>query len=523
MTSRVLWPTRAEAVAALVSATLFAIAFPPFPFLAPALLCVAPIAVLVARAADEGRGVRSGARAGFWFAILGYGANLYWIGVALAIYTYFAFLGWLAAVLLMAMVQAVIIATLYVVRRGTRWPMAVLLPVVWVGGEYLLGHLSDVAFPWLPLGLATTPLPIFAQGAELSGVHLVSFWIAAVNGLIADAWLLRRRPVMAALRVVGAGAIVLLAGAYGRWRMRDVVPRPLGRVAIVQPDVLEEDKWEQRNERRIVGMVAATTRTALGSGSPQLVVWPEAPLPDFLFKHPAWQDTLTALATSTHTPLLAGILDWNRIDEDHGRYYNGAMLVEGDGGVRQPVYDKRRLVPMVERVPFMAASWFDWLGPYAGGYTPGHLGVVFHAPLGQFGALICYESIFPGLSRQYRRDGAEFLVNLSNDAWFGTGLAPYQHFAHLTLRAIENRVGVVRAANTGFSGYIDPLGRVRARTALYTTAAATYEVETTSIRTPYVRFGDWVGLLALAATIVLATRGVVWRRGAAASEDDLTE
>ncbi len=103
-------------------------------------------------------------------------------------------------------------------------------------------------------------------------------------------------------------------------------------------------------------------------------------------------------------------------------------------------------------------------------------------------------------------------MNLSNDSWFGTGLAPYQHFAHLSLRAIENRVGVVRAANTGFSGYIDPLGRVRARTGLYVPATATYDVETTTIITPYVRFGDWVGLLAFAATIALLARGIA-RRG----------
>lgn len=512
MTPRVLWPGRAEALAALASAVLFALAFPPFPFVVPALLCVVPIAVAVARAADAGAGVRVGVRLGFWFGLAGYGASLYWIGVALSLYTNLAFLGWLAAVVAVAMVQAAVIAALYVLRRATRWPMAVLLPLCWVAGEYLLGHLSDFAFPWLPLGLATTSYPVLAQGADLSGVHFVSLWIAAVNGLLADAWLLRTRRVQAGLRLGGALAVVALAFWYGTWRMATVASRPVGRVAVVQPNVPQWFKWQADNQPRIIGMLASTTRQALGAGSPELVLWPEAPLPDFLYKHPAWQDTIEALATATHTPLLAGVIDWRRLDDAHAHYYNGAMLVDGDGGVRQPVYDKRRLVPMVERVPFFAASWFDWLGPYAGGYTPGHRSVVFHGPAGRFGALICYESIFPGLSRQYRRGGADFLVSLTNDAWFGPGLAPYQHFAHLVLRAIENRVGVVRAANTGFSGYIDPLGRVRARTGLYVPAAATYDVETTSIRTPYVRLGDWVGVLTLAATIALLLRGIFVRR-----------
>lgn len=509
---RALWPTRAEGLAALASAALFAIAFPPFPLVLPVLLCLAPLAVAVVHAAERDAGTRAGVRLGFWFGLLGYGANLYWIGVALSLYTNLAFFGWLAAVLAVAMVEAVVIAVLYVVRRATRWPMTVLLPVCWVAGEYLLAHLSDFAFPWLPLALATTPYPVLAQAADLGGVHLLSFWIALVNGLLADAWLLRPRRLLALLPVGGAAAVVSLVVWYGTWRMDTVVARPVGRVAIVQPNVPQWYKWQEDNQPRIIGMLSATTREALHTGSPALVLWPEAPLPDFLYKHPEWQDSIEALATATHTPLLAGVLDWRRLDDAHARYYNGAMLVDGDGGIRQPVYDKRRLVPMVERVPLLAASWFDWLGPYAGGYTPGAKSVVFHASAGRFGALICYESIFPELSRQYRRGGADFLVSLTNDAWFGPGLAPYQHFAHLVLRAIENRVGVVRAANTGFSGYIDPLGRVRQRTALYVPAAAAYEVETTSTRTPYVRFGDWVGLLALAATLALLARALLARQ-----------
>src|SRR4029077_3332881 len=122
---------------------------------------------------------------------------------------------------------------------------------------------------------------------------------------------------------------------------------------------------------------------------------------------------------------------------------------------------------------------------------------------GRISVLICYESIFPDLSRHYRLHGADLLANITNDAWFGRSVAPYQHVAHLRLRAIENRVGIVRSANTGISEYVDPLGRVQGATALFVAAAPTFDVETSHVRTPYVRWGDWIGMLAAALTLAL--------------------
>jgi apolipoprotein N-acyltransferase len=117
--------------------------------------------------------------------------------------------------------------------------------------------------------------------------------------------------------------------------------------------------------------------------------------------------------------------------------------------------------------------------------------------------LICYESIFPAQSRALRRNGADLILNITNDAWFGRSLAPWQHEAHMTLRAIETRAGVVRAANTGISSYIDPLGRVHGATGLFVPAAKTYRAQTTDIRTPFVRVGDWVGWLCIVAAALL--------------------
>jgi apolipoprotein N-acyltransferase len=158
-------------------------------------------------------------------------------------------------------------------------------------------------------------------------------------------------------------------------------------------------------------------------------------------------------------------------------------------------------------VPFVNPRWFAHL-KYFGGYGRGQNTNPFVLSFGKVGVLICYESIFPQRSREFRRKGANLIVNITNDAWFGKSLAPYQHEAHLALRAIENRVGIVRAANTGISAYIDPLGVIHGETQLEVAASEVYDAQTTDVRTLYTRVGDWLGTLAVLVTVV----GLIWVR-----------
>ena len=180
-------PTRTEAIAAGAAALLFAVSFPPFLLFVPAFLCLTPLAVAVAREADAGGSPRAAARLGFWFGLLGYACALYWIAIALSLYTKLAILGYIGAIVWLAPIVALAMAALFALRRGTGCPLAILLPVDWVALEVVLNYTSDLAFPWLPLGLATSRVPVLAQFAELSGARGVSFWIAATNGLLADA------------------------------------------------------------------------------------------------------------------------------------------------------------------------------------------------------------------------------------------------------------------------------------------------------------------------------------------------
>jgi apolipoprotein N-acyltransferase len=506
VSARALLPSRAEGQAALATAALFALAYPPVPLLGPAFVCLAPAAIAVTHRADERAPLRASLRIGFWTGALAYGVTLYWIATALALYTKLAVLGWLAATVVLAIVVAVTFGALHLARRATRWPMVLLLPLVWIAGEMLLAHLGDLAFPWLPLGLTTASTPVLAQLADVSGVHGVSFWVAAVNGAVADMFLECDRRTVVARRALFVLASVAAVVGYGKWRMSTIRLLPMSTVAVVQPSIPQEDKWQEENQERIVGILADVTRRAM-AGRPKLVVWPEAALPDFLFRHRDWLDTLATLAAPTRTPILLGVLDVKFRPPDRPLYYNGAMMVDGDGRVRSPVYHKRRLVPVVERVPFIAPDLVRGWSEYFGGYARGSEPVIFHPPIGAVGALVCYESIFPSLAREYRRGGAELLVNITNDAWFGRTLGPYQHYAHSVMRAIETRLPVVRAANTGISGYIDPLGRPQGRTELFERTAAEYLVDFADVRSPYVRLGDWVGMLSALVTVALIGAG----------------
>jgi apolipoprotein N-acyltransferase len=514
-------PPLAVVAPAAVSAALFLLAFPPLPPLT-VFICLVPVALAAAAIGDGTAPLGSGIRLGWWFGVFGFGATLYWIAIALSIYTKLAIAGYFGALFVMAALAAGGIGTLVAARRVTAAPMAILLPVAWVAWEKITEVLPQLGFPWLPLGLGIAKATVLAQTADLSGVHGASFWIAAINGLIVDAIIAQRRGsgLRRAWLSRAAGALALFAAAtgYGAWRERSIVLRDVAPIGIVQPNVPQEDKWQEENRDHIVEMNAAGTRAVLAAGRPKLIAWPEVALPGFLLDHPEWRDTLAALGSIGHVPILFGVIDirYNSppvaglpIDYD---YFNAAMLTDSLGRVGEyPPTRKQYLVPVVERVPFLNPKWFGGM-KYFGGYGVGEGATVYHEPWGGFGVLICYESIFPAQARALRRNGADVLLNITNDAWFGRSVAPWQHEAHMMLRAIETRSGVVRAANTGISVYIDPVGRTHGATPLFVPAARVYNAQTSDARTLFVALGDWVGWGCIVASLVLVLMAVRQRR-----------
>ena len=246
-------------------------------------------------------------------------------------------------------------------------------------------------------------------------------------------------------------------------------------------------------------------------------MWPESAVPGYLRYDARARGLVTGLSRTIEAPIFTGTNDADTLAGASGegpadyRVFNAAYLVSGDS-ILPGRYAKRRLVPIAERVPFLPgqlSGFFEKLSDWTGQFAPGEGWTTWTVDGSSFGVLICYESIFPASSRALVRNGADFLLNITNDAWFGRTAAPYQHASHLTLRAVEHRVSFLRAANTGISGWVDPLGRYHRRTGIYVPGVVHADLPVPRIETPYTRWGPWIPMLCL---VSLAVLWVVGRR-----------
>jgi apolipoprotein N-acyltransferase len=319
-------------------------------------------------------------------------------------------------------------------------------------------------------------------------------------------------PRRAARHLVPVAVTILAALGYGMWRERTLPMRELGVIGLVQPNEGYDEKWQPGRQDSIVSKLVTMSRRLRSHYPLDLVVWPEAAIPGYFVDHPQWSDAIAGLARSTRVAVLTGGLDVRLYEGGAFDYFNAAFFFDSSGGRAPAVYDKRYLVPIVERVPFIPPRWIhlQWFG----GFGRGQDLPVYRAAGGRFGVMICYESAFEELPRDYRRQGADYLVNITNDAWFGHTSAPYQHASHLVLRAIETRMGIARAGNSGVSEFVDPLGRAYDATRLNTEAAIADHLRTSDVTTLYVRWGDWVGGLSVAAVLALGLVTMVRRRSA---------
>jgi len=503
---------RAAALTALGALALLA-SYAPFRLPPISFVAVTPAVLLMLDAISAGD-PRRAFRRGFWYGVACFGLVLYWMVVALWHFTAFAALGYLATIAILGGLTGALFWFVVRLRLGLpAVPLVLVFPIAWTALEWIVGHLGDIRFPWLGLGTSLSDAPVLVQWADLAGARGVTLWLAWCNVTLATAWgvgsgTLRWRPVVAVL------ATVALAGGYGAWRMRTLPTRDVGLVGMIQPNEGYDEKWSRQPDS-VVSKLLELTRRVRAQYRPDVIFWPEAALPGWLDQQPAWDDSIARLARESHTPILVGGLHVEWLTGGAYRGYNAAFFYDSTGARRPwPIYEKHYLVPVVERVPFVPVSWFrrvPGLARWSGGFAPGRDLPVYGTGIGRFGVLICYESAFEDLPRGYRRAGADFLVNITNDAWFGRTAAPYQHASHLVLRAIETRMGVARAANSGVSELVDPLGRVSDATRLDQEAIVGARLRTSDVRTLYVRLGDWVGTLSLIGTAGLAL-GLIWLR-----------
>ena len=481
------------------------LSYPPFPLPPLSFFALIP-AVLLVRQTAQAADARAAFRWGWWYGLAANGLVLYWMIFALWHFTPFSALGYFATITALGLFTACLFWFVVRLRLAVpAVPLWVTFPVAWTTLEWLIGHIGDVRFPWLGLGTSLADAPLLVQWADLAGARGVTLWLAWCNVAIVDAWL-ERRGAWSVVRGLGPVlATVLLALGYGLWREQTLPVREVGVVGLIQPNEGSHEKWDPAHENDVVAKLIRMSERVIALARPQLVVWPEAAIPGYLFQHPEWEQAISELARASHTPILAGGLQADLRDPAPVPYYNAAFFFDSTGDRRShPVYGKHYLVPIVERVPFVPVQWMrriPGVGRWSGGFARGRTLPVYEATIGRFGVLICYESAFEDLPRRYRAGGAQFLVNITNDAWFGRTSAPRQHASHLVLRAIETRMGIARAANSGISEFVDPLGYTYAASELEQEAIVADRLRTSDVTTLYVRWGDWVGLLSVLTTL----------------------
>ena len=515
-------PERGDRLLPAVSALLTVSAFPPFHLLIPSFVALVPLAIWVADQTHEGNVSEGSAsigvsrrvfRGGVWFGVLYFGLLLYWMPLALAAFTWWAVPAYLSVVTVLALGAGVFTWALHRLTHHGGVPLWLALPLAWTALEWLRAHApGGLAFPWLGLGTSLTGYPELVGAAELVGARGITLWLALLNGLVAEAVRAARARDGARLSarwVVAFTLALAVPAAWGYWRASTLSVRAVGEVAVVQPNVAAAFRLDgaQNNDSTVASLARLLPE---GDGfSPDLVVWPEVTFFGPIQSDASLQERVRAVAEKWDAPVVFGGIGETVRGEGGPIPLNSAFMMGREGGLTDFRYDKHRLVPLVEGVPFRTGAWLEGgagVDSYARGvdWPLGHMGVG-----ARFGVLICYESTYPGHARRLRVEGADFLLNLTNDGWFGREpwysrtAALWQHPAHLVMRAIEHRIGVARAANTGFSLFVDPLGRIYGRTELFQAAVRSELIYTSDIHTWYTRTGDLAGWTALLLTLGL--------------------
>ena len=504
-------PTRLhELTLAAASGVLLVLSFPKFGHPAFGWIALAPLLLALVGRISLMRAFTLGLTTG----VIYFGGTLYWMTLVMAQYGDLslpvAALINAAFVLYVALYPAVFAILLRRLASSYGYAALVAAPFVWTATELGRTYLFS-GFPWVLLGNSqATTLPI-VQLASILGIFGVSALVAASSAALVGIIVARAyRP--AALVLAGT----LLIAVWGNARVRGGELTREGqpiRVGLVQGNVDQGQKWSVASSAAILQSYLAMTKQAVDQGA-QLVIWPESSTPFRFEEDLAGAAQVRALARATGVPILFGSdqIEWrmNGTSRVPGRAFNSAFLVQADGSTGG-VYRKMHLVPWGEYVPLKDLLFF--VGPLVEaigtGFAPGTEATLLRVDGRPLSVSICYEIIFPDLVRRFVLEGSQLLTTITNDAWFGKTSAPYQHFEQASVRAVETGRYLVRSANTGISGIIDPYGRVLQRSGIFQPAVITGEARWLTDVTIYTRIGDafaYASAILTIALLVLARR-----------------
>jgi apolipoprotein N-acyltransferase len=503
---------RRDLFLSFLSGTLLVLSFPNFDLEFLAWFALVPLLYAV-----EGKELSRSFRLGFVTGFTAFLGVLYWIIVAVHTYGNVPLLLSVPILLLLVMYLGLYLGAFALLIRFIQTRSAfdpfLFMPALWVSLEYLRTFLLS-GFPWAFLGHTQYLNLPFIQIADITGVYGLSFIVLLVNASLFSVLRHWSKKTVASKEIAFASMVLLGVLIYGYAKMtavdRQIPGQPPLMVGLVQGNIDQSLKWNEAFQKQTL-MKYERLSLRIAEEKPDLIIWPETATP-FFFQNtsdPAHSFVLD-VPKKTGTYLLFGSPSY-KFEGGKVIHYNSAYLLSPEGEVSAR-YDKIHLVPFGEYVPFGEILSLGSIGEGIGNFRSGGKVSNLSIPQGKFGVVICFEIIFPDLCRRFVKEGADFLVTITNDAWFGRTSAPYQHFAMAVFRAVENRVFIARAANTGISGLIDSKGKILKEGGIFAEEAITGTIRLSKERTFYTLYGDVFAWLCCAFILFLLAGAFARRR-----------
>lgn len=539
---------RVNLLLAVLSGLFLGFSFPPSPFYTFGYISLIPLLLLIDRLDNYKQVIRYSYLTFFVFHLI----SLYWVGGFTHGKDPYLLVAGAALLLAHPMFYWIpVLGYVFIRKRLNHFLALVAFPLLWIGYEY--SHsLTDFSFPWISLGNSQAYDLVRIQIAEVTSVYGVSFLLLSFN--IIAYWVLiqigsRKITPFSKKAIFSYVALVLiyiLPWLYGNRIMKShnhyFSERPI-KVGIIQPNIDPWEKWgegwDSKWESYENQFSLLLNESSTFSDSLDLIVWPETAIPFYILltQNREYRNRIQSFIEKKGTPVFSGIPHAVYYDSSSApvtarrtqvknlfvEYFNSAALFDSKEE-NEVVYKKVVLVPFAERVPFAETLTFlieplKW-GVGISGWGKGEDTLVF--VLGtkkgdsvRFSGMICYESIYPNYVRHFVSKGAEFLIIITNDSWWGKTSGAFQHAAFASFRAIENRRWIVRSANGGISGFVDPMGRMHQPTSMYTKAKLGMDIYPQRVKTFYVRYGDLFALVSLSGggfIFVIAVIGKLKRK-----------
>ena len=391
--------------------------------------------------------------------------------------------------------------------RRSKLLACAIAPFLWTALEYFRTNIPIIGSSWDLSGYPAAHSLALLQITSVTGIYGLCFLIAAYGSLVAYAVLERSRRGW--MIVAGVTLLLVVVAAGGTYLIPAATPHYVAH--LVQTNFPQSESYPADWLTVHAGELDQLEKISVDAAKqePGIIIWPEVPAP-FSLQEPLFAARASQIARDANNYFLVGVLDWKRAG---GKFlaFNTAVLLDPTGQ-RIYSYDKIHLLPFGEYVPLR--GWLTFakrLTADISDFTPGSSYSIAEMPQGKFGAFICYEAIFPSEVRRFTASGAQLLITISNDGWFGRSSAPEQHMFMARVRAVENRRWLLRDTNNGYTESIDPYGRTAAQLAIDMRGQLTAPYDFRSDLTPYARFGDWFSWLCIVVTVALLGFALVRR------------